>query len=471
MTKPDAAIATSDPRATAIGAEVLRAGGTCVDAAVAAAFALFVVEPHHCGPGGDAFLLVQRPGMAEPIALDGAGCVPAHLAAVGGTVSPFGATSVTVPGAVSLLVHAAERWGRRSVGSLVEPARRLAADGYEVRPSLAQSCIGAQRRLAADPVLGPLHLVDGEPPSVGATVANPALAALLVQIAEQGAGAVNDGAVAEDIAATVAALGGHLTLDELRDHRTVDVPAVSTDFAGTRVWQLPGPTQGPAVLAALDALAGADLDGWAAVPDAIIAGLLTVGVDLVAAPWLHRQGGTSHIAVVDGEGGIASLITSVFAPFGSGVGVASLGAALQNRAAGFLLTGTPPTAGKPPHTIIPGLVTRDGVPEMAIGVAGGLMQVQGQVQLLVRTLHHGEPLQAAVDAPRVRVVEGGELALEAGHPLAAGDPAALDRPPGDGGFGSAQLARRTASTGDVEAAADHRRQGAAAHVRVERSTT
>jgi gamma-glutamyltranspeptidase/glutathione hydrolase len=465
VTGATAAIATSDPRATEIGADVLRSGGTCVDAAVAAALALFVVEPHHCGPGGDAFLLVQRPDMDAPVALDGAGRVPAGLVAAGGPVVPFGPTSVTVPGATSLLAEATARWGSRRLATLAEPAQRLAADGYEVRPTLADASAGAQRRLAADPVLGPLHLVDGAPPAVGTTLRNPALAALLGAIGERGAAAVHDGAVAEDIAATVRAQGGYLALAEVHDHRTVETPPVATHFAGCRVWQLREPTQGPAVLAALDLLAGTDLEAWDGVPGAIIDGLRTVGVDLVAAPWLHRQGGTSHIAVVDGQGGVASLITSVFAPFGSGVGVASLGGALQNRAAGFLLVGTPPTAGKPPHTIIPGLVTRDGTPEMAIGVAGGLMQVQGQVQLLVRTLHRGEPAQAAIDAPRLRVVEGGELALEPGHPLAAADPAALERAPGDGGFGAAQIARTV--DGGAEAAADHRRDGAAAHVRVE----
>ena len=133
----------------------------------------------------------------------------------------------------------------------------------------------------------------------------------------------------------------------------------------------------------------------------IIEGLLSVGVDLVAAPWMTRQPGTSHIAVADPEGGVASLITSVFAPFGSAVGIAELGSPLQNRAAGFLLLDTPPSQGKPPHTIIPGLITRDGAPEAALGVAGGLMQVQGQVQLLVRLLERNEEPSAAIAAPPI----------------------------------------------------------------------
>jgi gamma-glutamyltranspeptidase/glutathione hydrolase len=192
--------------------------------------------------------------------------------------------------------------------------------------------------------------------------------------------------------------------------------------------------------------------------------LLTVGVDLVAAPWLARQGGTSHVAVVDGDGGVASMITSVFAPFGSGVGIASLGSALQNRAAGFLLLGEPPRPGKPPHTIIPGLVTRDGRPEAAVGVAGGLMQAQGQIQLLVRMLAGGESATSAVDAPRLRVLPRGELALEPHHPLAELHPDAVGRPPGDGGFGCGQIARNHG--GVVTAAGDARRDGGSAVVPV-----
>jgi gamma-glutamyltranspeptidase/glutathione hydrolase len=465
---PAAGIATSDPRATAAGADVLRGGGNCVDAAVAAALVLFVVEPHHCGPGGDAFLLAQPAGHATPVALDGAGAVPAGLtpdaleAAGHARVPPFGGASVTVPGAPGMIEAAVQRWGTRSLAELAAPAIALAAEGFEVRPTLAAATGSAVRRLAADDVLAELFLTGGEPLAAGARVRNPALAAFLDAFAAEGAAILYGGAVAEEVAARTRAAGGFLTVDDLAAHGCDEVAPASTSFAGVRVWQLPAPTQGPAVLHALDALAGAEPGDWEAVAAAVTAGLRAVGVDLVAAPWLSRQGGTSHVAVVDGAGGAASLITSVFAPFGAAVGVPALGSALQNRGAGFLLLDEPPRPGKPPHTIIPGLVTSDGGAVAALGVAGGLMQAQGQVQLLVRLFEEGASAQAAVHAPRFRVVEGGHLAIEPGHPLAARHPDGLDRPPGDGGFGCGQVALRTG--GAVTAAGDPRRDGDAAVV-------
>ncbi len=433
-------------------------------------FALFVCEPHYCGPGGDAFLLIHRPGADRPEALDGAGAVPARLttealAADGHERIPgFGGPSVTVPGAPSLLTDALARWGTRTLADVVAPAHALAADGFDARPTLAAASTSAAKRLAADDVLGPLFLPGGRPLAVGDRVTNESLAVFLDRPATEGSDCVYRGDIADDIAARVARAGGYLTTADLAAHTTDPVTPSSTAFAGAQVWQLPKPTQGPAVLHALDLLGDHEPDDWKAVADAITAGLLSVGVDLVRAPWKARQRGTSHLAVVDGAGGVASMITSVFAPFGSGVGVAGLGGALQNRAAGFLLLNQPPRPGKPPHTIIPGLVTRNGTPELAVGVAGGLMQAQGQVQLLVRLLAGDEQPQAAVDAPRFRVVDGGALALEAGHPLGAKHPDGLERPPGDGGFGCGQVAMRR--DGTVSAAGDARRGGASEVVEV-----
>jgi gamma-glutamyltranspeptidase/glutathione hydrolase len=451
------AIATSDPRATEAGAAVLRAGGNCVDAAVAAAFVLFVVEPHHCGPGGDAFLLVRPAGAERPIAFDGAGATPRGLDGTPlASVPYYGGASVTVPAAPALLERAAEDLGSWPFASLLEPAIAFASDGFVARPTLAAACAGARSRLALDPVLGPLYASV----EVDTKVVNPALGDALARFGAESTRAMYEGEIAREIEAVATADGGALTVNDLVMHTTNEVTPVATEYAGATVWQMPAPTQGPAVLGALDRLGPDAADDWAAVADAIRDGLLDVGVDLVNAPW-RRAGGTSHIAVVDADGGVASLITSVFAPFGARLGVAALGSSLQNRAAGYHLIDTAPTGGaKPPHTIIPGLVTRAGG-DIALGVAGGMMQAQGQVQLLVRMLARGESAQVAIDAPRLRVVDGGVLALEPGHALGATDPEALQRAPGDGGFGCAQIA----VTGpDVVAAADHRRDGAAAVV-------
>lgn len=461
------AVTTSDPRATDVGEQVLREGGNAVDAAVAAACVLFVTEPHHCGPGGDAFLLVHAPEWSRPRALDGAGAVPQALTperlAVDGlnTVSAFGGPSVTVPGALGLLEAGVEQFGTQSLRQLVRPATVLAEGGFRVRRTLAEASEGACSRLVEDSVLGPLYAPEGQALQQGQELVNPALGSFLHRFSEDGAAALYTGEVADEVAETTARAGGYVTAEDLVAHETVEVEPASTPFRGHRVWQLPSPTQGPAVLGALERLeAGGDL-GWSTVASAVTAGLRDAGVDLVDGPLasLARSADTTYLATVDRWGLAVSLITSVFAPFGSGVGVASLGGALHNRAAGFLVTGDTPRPGKPPHTIIPGLATSGSEPAVVLGVAGGLMQAQGQVQLLVRLLADEQEPQTAVDAPRFRVLPGGELALEPGHPLAETDPEALSRPPGDGGFGGAQVVTRA---GDgVLAGADPRRDGAA----------
>lgn len=230
---------------------------------------------------------------------------------------------------------------------------------------------------------------------------------------------------------------------------------VSTEFQGTTAWALPEPTQGPAVLAALESLErGGDL-GWRAVVEAVVEGLVTTGVDLRGpAP------NTTYIAAIDGSGAGASLITSVFAPFGSGLGVDGIGGPLQNRAAGFRVIGQPPRPGKPPHTIIPGLITGPSGLAHVLGVAGGLMQAQGQVQLAIRLVAERRDPQDAIDAPRFRALPGGALAVEPGHPLGDLYPDAVGADPGFGGFGGAQVASSVGHR--VRCGADGRRQGAAA---------
>lgn len=461
---PAGAVATSDPRATEAGAEVLRAGGNCVDAAVAATLVLFVVEPHHTGPGGDGFLLVRLPSMESPEALDGAGSIPAEMTTEAlrrdgsEQIPAFGARSVSVPGAVGLLHRSLEAYGTREPGEVVAPAVRLAREGFAVHPTLASAISHNLAGLADDPVLAALYTVDGRPRGPGERVVNPALAAALVEFERRGPDPFYRGDVADDIVDTVQKAGGYLTRDDLARHRTLPVAPESTSFRERTVWQLGAPTQGRAVLSALERLAGVRSTDWDVVLDAVAGGLAEVGIDLPA-PADRTRSGTSHVAVVDADGGAASLITSVLADFGARLGVESLGGALHNRAAGFRMVGREPRPGKPPHTLIPGLVTRGPDEVWALGVAGGTMQAQGQVQLLVRLLVEGEDVTAAVDAPRFRLVAGGEVALEPGHPLQARYSNGVGRDPGPGGFGSAQIAAHV--DGTTVASADPRRDGRA----------
>jgi len=172
------------------------------------------------------------------------------------------------------------------------------------------------------------------------------------------------------------------------------------------------------------------------------------------------KGDTTFIAAIDHAGRGASLITSVFGDFGSHLGVKALGGPIHNRATTFRMAAQPLGPGKPPHTTIPGLITRaDGTLRFVVGVAGGVMQPQTQVQLTLRTLLEDRDPQAAIDMPRFKVCFGGDLALEPGHPLAERYPQALTKNPGPEGFGAAQMVGW--QQGVLRAGADARRGGQA----------
>lgn len=464
-----AAAATSDPRATLAAERVLRAGGNAVDAAATAAFVLYVVEPQSCGIGGDGFMFVhRRPG--PPDALGGSGSVPEALtldalASDGLDAVPArGAKTATPPGAVTLLEDALERYGTISLADAIAPARGYARDGFEVRPTLATAAALAARvspDIITEPVLGPLYWPAGAPVAMGDTVHNPALAEALGVLATEGAEAMRTGSLAAAVAEAISANGGYLTITDLAQHQTDDIDPASMEFAGHTVWQMPAPTQGPAVLAALRNLSPSPEVDWADVETAMRAGMVEAGFDparvRIGTP-RPAQGDTTFIAIVDEAGVGVSLITSVFGDFGAHLGIEALGGPIHNRATTFRLTGERVRAGKPPHTTIPGLVTSaDGALRAVLGVAGGVMQPQTQVQLILHMLVAGRAPQDAIDQPRFKICFGGDLALEPGHPLADRSPEAVKRDPGPEGFGAAQVVAW--HDGKLAAGADPRRGG------------
>ena len=451
--------------------DVLADGGNAADAAVSAAFLLFVVEPHSCGVGGDAFVIAAD-GSRPPVGLDGAGAIPRalteeQLAADGLDAVPArGSRSATVPGAVSLLETTLAAQGTWSLADAVAPAVAAARDGFEVRPTLAATAARAAAEIGADPVLGPLYVPGGVPVVEGQIVRNPALAECLTTIATEGAGALYTGALAGELATAIAADGGYLDATDLAAHTTVPAALESADVVGRTVWELPAPTQGPAVLEALRRLGGVLEVGrpvdWQAVLDAVHEGLRVAGFDpggvrVSARP--EGQGDTTHLAVADDVGLTVSLITSVFGDFGSHLGVPALGGPIHNRATTLRMVRQPPRPGKPPHTTIPAMVTDGDDVVCALGVAGGLMQPQAQVQLLARMLVEGLDPQAAIDAPRFKILFGGDVAVEPGHPLAERIRGAAERAAGPEGFGAAQVVGRLG--GNLRAGADPRRGGAA----------
>ena len=469
-TPTTAAIATSDPRSTEAGAAVLRDGGTAMDAAVAAALVLFVVEPQSCGPGGDGFLIhVDVDGV--PVAIDGSGAIPLGLTAAALSAAGFdavparGAITATVPGATSLFEYGLERFGSRSFADLSAAAIGFASDGFEVRATLAAAAARAAAEIGGDPVLGPLYVPDGAPVVEGAIVTNTALAACLAEMSRSGRHALHLGALGEAVVARLRAGGGVLAMDDFDLHQPTEIVAASTAFRGSTVWELPAPTQGPAVLFALARMeaAGIGLDDIPAIIDSVRAGMNAAGFDLskIGVRPSPARGDTTYIATIDHAGRAASLITSLFGDFGSHFGIPELGGPIGNRATMLRALNRPLTPGsKPPHTTIPASITRDGKLQYVLGVAGGFMQPQAQVQVIAQMLERGLDPQAAIDQPRFKLLFGGALSLEAGHPLCASMPEAAARPAGPEGYGAAQVAGVLAD-GTVAAGADHRRGGSA----------
>jgi gamma-glutamyltranspeptidase/glutathione hydrolase len=466
---PQGAVAASQPLASAAGLEILLKGGNAVDAAVAAAAVLNVTEPHMTGIGGDLFAIVWSADEKRLVGLDASGragslASAATLRERGHERMPSsGAEAVTVPGALSGWVALLERFGTMELAEVLQPAIRIADEGFPVTPIIARqwgTVVGALQKNAA---AADTFLVDGERgPEAGEWFRNPDLARSFRLVAQQGAEAFYGGKLGKKIVAALDELGGFLTLDDLQGHRAEWVEPISVDFRGYTIWELPPSGQGVAALQMMKMLepleleamghnspeylhhlieakklAYADLARYVADRDH-----MTVPVSaLISDDYLSERrrlidpktaanrpepgealthSDTIYLAAADSEGNMVSLINSLYSQFGSGVVVPGTGIALQNRGGGFTLEDAHPNqlaAGKRPfHTIIPGFVTRDGEPWMAFGLMGGPMQPQGHTQLLLNMLVFGMDAQTAIDAARFRHGSGTRVAVEAAVP-------------------------------------------------------
>jgi len=519
---PHGMIATSQPLATAAGLGVLERGGNAIDAAVTAAAVLNVVEPPMTGIGGDLFALVWSAKDHKLYGLNASGrsgslMTRAALLAKGHTTMPQESVEdVTVPGALSGWDALLRRFGTVRLAQALAPAIGYAEAGFPLTPIIAGEWGAEVAKLRKDEGARATYLVDdGRAPRAGEWFRNPDLARSLRLIAEQGTGALYGGELGHRIAERVRALGGYLTVDDLRKHRPEWVEPISAMFKGYRVWELPPNGQGVAVLEMLKILepydlkalghntapylhllieakklAYADIAQYVGEPTAMtvpVANLLSDGyaasrralldparaADRPAAGKPLTASETIYLTVADSAGNMVSFINSLYDAFGSGVVVPGTGFALQDRGAGFTLEpGLPNTVapGKRPfHTIIPALVTQpDGrggeAPWLSFGVMGGSMQPQGHVQLLLNLIVFGMDLQDAIDAARFRHLEGRRVALEApiddavrralvalGHELT---------PEADVAFGGAQAIMRLAR--GYAAGSDPRKDGMAA---------
>jgi gamma-glutamyltranspeptidase/glutathione hydrolase len=475
---------------------VLLEGGNAVDAAVAAAVVLNVVEPHMTGMGGDLFAILWSADEHRLIGLDASGragsgmTTHAFRAANQRAVPRKGARAVTVPGALSGWAALVERHGTRPLAELLAPAIRLAEEGFPVSPIIASQWRATEELLRADAGARATYLIDGErAPRVGEWFRNPDLADSLKLVAADGPAALYGGALGKAVVDTLSRGGGFVTIEDLKAHTPRWVDPIGIDFRGHTVWELPPAGQGIAALQMLGMLerfdlarlghnsaaylhllieakklAFADLTYRVADPD-----FMTVSVDaLLDRDYLAERassidpdhaaeqpepgvlttaGETVYLAATDAQGNMVSLINSVFEHFGSGVVAPGTGFALQNRGLGFTLEEGQPNCvapGKRPlHTIIPGFVTRRGEPWLAFGVMGGSMQPQGHLQLLLNLLVFEMDLQQAVDAPRFRHLTGRSVALEPVEPRVRGELEGLGHVIASAdGFGGAQAVMR-----------------------------
>jgi gamma-glutamyltranspeptidase/glutathione hydrolase len=437
-------IATPHWSATLAGVAVLRRGGNAIDAAIAANGVLSVVYPASCGLGGDAFWLVYEPRTGDVVAYNGSGKASAALNAAmlrerGHRAMPLrGALTVTVPGAVRSWEDVSKAHGRFGLDDLLRPAEAAARDGFVVSDVTAGYFAANEALLREDPDAAALFLARGCP-KAGDVLANLPLAATLHAIRSGGADAFYRGPIAESIARWVSRGGNPMTLADLAEHRTERMTPVRVPWHGAEIYAHPPNSQAAVTPMVLGALAGdgaaSDLD-WthlaieaiklafeardarfaeAAATHGSIADLLTpealarmrAAIDPQRARALAQpvdRGGTIAIVAVDSEGHAVSLIQSLYMGFGSGILPEGTGVLLQNRGAYFSLEEGHPNelaGGKRPlHTLSPGMLLRDGLPEFVYGTMGGDGQPQTQVQLIHNVYERGMSVQAAIDAPR-----------------------------------------------------------------------
>lgn len=503
-------VATSQPLAAQAGLQILRNGGNAVDAALATAIALTVVEPCSNGIGSDAFAIVWDGENMH--GLNGSGRSPASWSPEkfeGKECISIGWDSVTVPGAVDTWVTLSERFGRLTFSQLFEPAVHYARQGFIVSPTVQQTWASAIETYAQFSGFRAVFMRDGRAPRVGELFKNPEQAQTLTAIAESKGRAFYEGDLALKMATYLNENGCELSRQDLAQHKSEWVTPIAVDYGDVRALQIPPNGQGIAALIALRILHNLDLGQYpvdsadsvhlqieatkiglqmahtyvadpgymhTSVSDLLDEGLMrrhTESIDLGRAGASHRlptAGGTVYLTCADAAGIMVSFIQSNYWGFGSGIVVPGTGISLQNRAAGFSLEAGHPNqaeGGKRPfHTIIPGFVVQDEAPLLSFGVMGAHMQAQGHVQMITRIFTYGQNPQTASDAPRWYIEEGGDVVFEQGFgshvikDLVAkrGHQLSTDTP--QFSFGGAQLIYRL-DNGTYCAASDHRKDGQA----------
>lgn len=506
-------VSTSQPLATQAGLSMLAVGGNAVDAALATAITLVVVEPTGNGLGSDAFCIVWDGRELHGLNASGrspVGWNPERFA--GQSQMPRrGWESVTVPGAVSAWADLSARFGLLPFARLFEPAIFYAEVGFHVSPIIAELWRRGAEELHDQPGFAEMFMPDGRAPLAGEIFHSEALARSLRSIADTNGRSFYSGALGERIVDFARRHGAALAMDDFDGHRNDWCGTIAQPFGEVALHEIPPNGQGIAACVALgivgelgiadlepdsaDAihlqleamkLAFADVEAYVADPrfmTGVTAGHLLDPAYLAErarlidrrraqafGPGAPRDGGTVCLATADAGGMMVSYIQSNFAGFGSGVVVPSTGISLHNRGSGFSLVASHPNevgpAKRPFHTIIPGFLMRGGDPLMAFGLMGGPMQAQGHLQMVLRTQAWAQDPQTAVDGPRWRVIGKLDVALEStvgdrvlSELAERGHKVTSEAPDSNYGFGGAQLVH--CIDGGYVAGSDSRKDGCA----------
>ncbi len=504
--------ATSHPLAAKVAVQTLESGGNAVDAAIAAAVLLGICEPQMTGIGGDCFVLLSPGGSDEIIALNGSGRAPAGLSAAKirdaghKTIDPQSVEAVTVPGAIDAFCRLSKDYGNLGLASVLAPAIYYAKAGVPVAPRVAFDWALAEGRLQGDAKQFYLH--DGKAAKVGQVFRAPKQAEVLERIALEGRDGFYDGVVAQDMVASLSAMGGTHTLDDFFNTQSEYTMPVSGEYKGTELIEHPPNGQGATAILMNNILKQFDIAGMDAFgserahieaeaaklaydtrnrviadPDQTtrldhmlsqntadaLATLINPKSAMKSAEKIsenvHKD--TVYLTVVDKDLMSVSLIYSIYNSFGSGLASSKFGINFQNRGSGFTLQEGHPNEAmggrRPMHTIIPGMLRKDGKVIMPFGVMGGSYQPCGHARFMSNMLDFGMDMQTAIDAPRC-FDDGEVMNVEHGYNDAVraeladmGHNVAIPHGP----IGGAQSILINHETGVLEGASDPRKDGCA----------
>jgi gamma-glutamyltranspeptidase/glutathione hydrolase len=467
---------TSQPLATQVALDILKAGGNAIDAAIAANALLGLVEPTGNGIGGDLFAIVWDAETERLYGLNASGRSPRSLPLDYFTknghkkIPAYGPLSVSVPGCVDGWFELHKRFGVMEMKQLLQPAITYAREGFPVSEIIAYYWAGNARSLSKYPNVADVYMPGGKAPAKGEIFKNPYLASTLEKIGEEGRDAFYKGEIARIIDAFMKEQGGFLSYEDLASHSSEWVEPVSANYRGYDIWELPPNGQGIAALQILNILEGYDIAAMGFGSSAYIHHFVEAKKlafedraryyadpafnelpveKLISKEYAARRrklihpdrasrnldagemehGNTIYMTVADSKGNMVSLIQSNFRGLGSGMCPPGLGFILQDRGELFTLEkghyNVYEPGKRPFHTIIPAFITKDGRPYMSFGVMGGSMQPQGHAQIVINMVDFGMNLQEAGDAPRIRhdgssqptgstMTNGGVVNLESG---------------------------------------------------------